>query len=375
MIELLFILLLFFIVYLTTIPCYPCKIEPFNVGCVKYFGQQSNTQHGHTISNNCQFYKQYFNHINVDENKSLSEYSILKSSKKINKNDILFVIDMQYDFCHPDGNFYVKEGEQIVESLKELATDWNGSNVIFSIDYHPPDHCSFDDCEDGKTTLCRNSKYNRCSGPFPAHCWWSSGGAKLFLQIPENKKFIYVHKGFMNEYDSFGAVPYSFNGCSRVYDCGLISKNTGGYLLNDTNNGTQNNPSDNDMRQFQSFIQNDNNKSKYLSITDKLKTIKKVGDIYVTGLAGDYCVLDTATNLRNIFPTNNIYYVINYTRVAWIKNSPPPPSPPPSPPPPPPIRLQYNNGFFLTDPMNLKSKLDKHGIKLCILDTECQNYQ
>jgi len=270
-----------------------------------------------------------------------------------NASNALFVIDMQNDFCNPDGNFYVKEGEQTVKPITELMEKWNGP-IIASIDYHPPGHCSFTNA----------THLPNCSGPFPSHCTWGSTGAILNSNISNalnDKNAMYVYKGFMNNLDSFGAVQYPNNSDNSKYPCGRIAsctsgqgfssgKETGGFLLgnNELQYSNLNYPNETQMKAHQENIDNDNNTG-YESI-DKyiLEKFKDIKNIYVVGLAGDYCVLDTVRNLNFLFSKSNIktkvYYVINYTRVAWL---------PGDKPSGPKQNLYFKNGNFLTPPTTI----------------------
>lgn len=48
----------------------------------------------------------------------------------------------------------------------------------------------------------------------------------------------------------------------------------------------------------------------------KMEALVKMNHIYVCGLAMDYCVLDTAINLRVRFPERRIFILVDMTRAA-----------------------------------------------------------
>lgn len=56
---------------------------------------------------------------------------------------ILVVIDVQKDFYHPDGALYVKGGEELPQKIAGILSKFDG--VIFTMDWHPKNHCSFID--------------------------------------------------------------------------------------------------------------------------------------------------------------------------------------------------------------------------------------
>ncbi len=51
------------------------------------------------------------------------------------------IVDMQNDFCHPDGNLYAPPSEEVIEPCRELADRAReaGAYVIFTRDVHPPE--------------------------------------------------------------------------------------------------------------------------------------------------------------------------------------------------------------------------------------------
>ena len=328
----LFFLIIIGVYFLVDIICKPCsqQIDTFNISSKYYFSQNTSNIYTKDISASNVWLDYYTNDLKTKDNKTLNDMSTSFNINSISsKNNLLFVIDMQYDFCDPNGNFYVKEGEQTVNPIKDLIDVWKGP-IIASIDYHPPGHCSFID----------TNYLPHCSGPFPSHCTWSSSGARIHSDISKSLKIknaIYVYKGFLNNIDSFGAVKYNFTNypCNRIIDCSM----TGGYLLGDSDSDFKNlnYPDNSYMINVQKNIINNNNTS-YKSIDDYINTrLQNIDKIFVVGLAGDFCVLDTVKNLKNIF-TKEIYYVINYTRVAWIPGEDNK------------SKLNFKGGHFLTPP-------------------------
>jgi len=82
----------------------------------------------------------------------------------IGKATALIVVDVQRDFC-PGGALPVPEGDKVVPVLNEYVKKFKaaGALVIFTRDWHPPDHSSF----------------NTQGGPWPRHCIQNSEGAQF----------------------------------------------------------------------------------------------------------------------------------------------------------------------------------------------------
>ncbi len=89
----------------------------------------------------------------------------------------LIVTDVQNDFC-PSGSLAIMEGDRIVPRLNMLVDAFTASDlpVLFTRDWHPPNHCSFK--ENG--------------GPWPPHCVRNTRGAAFHpnLQVPESATLI-----------------------------------------------------------------------------------------------------------------------------------------------------------------------------------------
>ena len=74
---------------------------------------------------------------------------------------ILVVVDVQKDFYHPEGALYVKGGEVLPERIAKVIPQFD--DVVFTLDWHPYNHCSFK--ENG--------------GIWPKHCVAHSEGSSL----------------------------------------------------------------------------------------------------------------------------------------------------------------------------------------------------
>lgn len=95
----------------------------------------------------------------------------------IDKQTALVVVDIQNDFC-PGGALPVKDGDKVVPVLNKYIEEFSkaGAPMLFTRDWHPPDHGSF----------------KAQGGPWPPHCVQNSEGAKFHrdLLIPPEGEIV-----------------------------------------------------------------------------------------------------------------------------------------------------------------------------------------
>ena len=82
----------------------------------------------------------------------------------VDEHTVLVVVDVQKDFC-PGGSLPVPDGDKVVPILNKYVEKFTkaGSPMIFTRDWHPPDHSSF----------------KPQGGPWPPHCVQNSKGAEF----------------------------------------------------------------------------------------------------------------------------------------------------------------------------------------------------
>ena len=82
----------------------------------------------------------------------------------IDEHTVLVVVDVQNDFC-PGGALPVPEGDKVVPMLNMYVEKFRkaGAAIIFTRDWHPPDHSSF----------------KSQGGPWSPHCIQNSKGAEF----------------------------------------------------------------------------------------------------------------------------------------------------------------------------------------------------
>lgn len=101
----------------------------------------------------------------------------------------LLVIDVQNDFARKDGKLYVNKGEEIVGPIVDLIEDKAGKYkwdlVVLTRDWHPADHISFaknhdlPDFSSYKYCDPRNGTVAQESTLWPVHCVQNTWGSQL----------------------------------------------------------------------------------------------------------------------------------------------------------------------------------------------------
>lgn len=156
----------------------------------------------------------------------------------------LIIVDFQKDFVNKNGSLYVAGAEyaevNIVDYINKHSSEL--CEVIFTVDWHTENHCSF----------------KKNGGTWPMHCIQFTEGAGISDNIMKtcifnNLPVKVFKKGNCDDIEEYGAFQY--------------------MNLNDYNNHIN--------------VYNEANESIYI----------KSSDIVVCGIAGDYCVYETLSNL------------------------------------------------------------------------------
>jgi len=244
--------------------------------------------------------------------------------------DLLMVIDMQNDFVDRPltgltgpfgiGAFAVNNGSSIIEPIIALYNKVTaaGGKVVFSRDVHPCDHCSF------STRGEKCDSTNELTGLFPPHCVSGTKGSGFVSEIYDdlNTKEIsptieagdisVIFKGCDQATDSFGALPYregQYANTRQEPGCKHADmNNTGGFYAKADKTGK-----DGKEVLKDSFDAADkDNKGSEFKVPESIKRI------FVVGLAGDYCVCDTAINLKAMYHDKEVTIIHDLTRNAFI---------------------------------------------------------
>ena len=153
----------------------------------------------------------------------------------------LLLIDIQNDFL-PGGALAVPEGDQIIPIVNQLQEHFD--LIVATQDWHPPGHKSFASNHEGRQPYDQIELLGLPQMLWPDHCLQGTSGADLAPALETNKIEAIFRKGTNPEIDSY----------SGFYDNGRL-KSTG--------------------------------------LADYLRG-KGVTQVYLAGLAGDYCVYYSA---------------------------------------------------------------------------------
>ncbi|TGJ86365.1 hypothetical protein E0Z10_g2369 [Xylaria hypoxylon] len=166
----------------------------------------------------------------------------------------LIVVDVQEDFCPPSGSLAVPNGRDVVVPINKLL-DLPFVLKVATKDWHPQDHISFAANHPGKqpyvdfVTIVNpdNATESYSSQLWPVHCVQGTTGAELLAELDVGKLDKIIEKGTDRRVEMYSPFYDPFVS-PRVSDSGLAA------LLRD----------------------------------------HAVTDVYVVGLAGDYCVKSCA---------------------------------------------------------------------------------
>ncbi len=177
----------------------------------------------------------------------------------------LIIIDMQNDFC-TGGALAVKDGETIIEPINAVQEDFD--TIILTQDWHPKDHSSF--ASNHNAEVYSNTEMDYGSQIlWPDHCIQGSEGAKFPRNLNTDKCDLILRKGCNPKIDSYSA-----------------------------------------------FFENDKNTTTGL---EGYLLKKEINQIYLCGLAFDYCVFYSAIDGKNL--GFDVFVFQDLTKAIDIKNS------------------------------------------------------
>jgi nicotinamidase-related amidase len=225
----------------------------------------------------------------------------------------IYIIDMQYDFIDQPftekdgtepvmGKFAVGDGKEVIQKIVDYLGDGSRyEKEIFSRDYHPTDHCSFFNGPGAR------------GGNFPSHCVQGTKGTEIVDPIKnvgkDHANAIVVFKGMHPDVDSFTAASFDSKqgssgiGCTGCGENGVsCSAITGAYTLPDAATDAWN--FDGELTQAEAV---------------KFELNPPDGSVIeVCGLAGDYCVRDTAIALKTLYPACTVVVLGDLVRYPFL---------------------------------------------------------
>lgn len=88
--------------------------------------------------------------------------------------EVLLIIDVQNDFC-PGGALAAPNGDEVVPVINSIIPEYTW--VVFTQDWHPPDHGSFASQHLGKQPFEMGELSGEPQMLWPDHCVWGTYGA------------------------------------------------------------------------------------------------------------------------------------------------------------------------------------------------------
>jgi nicotinamidase/pyrazinamidase len=154
-----------------------------------------------------------------------------------NERAALIVVDVQLDFL-PGGALAVAGGDRILAPLAALMRSGAFRDIVATQDWHPPGHVSFASRHPPRRAFETIELYGHEQVLWPDHCVAGSHGADLHPALPWERVRAIVRKGtdptvdsysaFRNNYDAHGNRPPTGLagylrecGVEEVYVCGL----------------------------------------------------------------------------------------------------------------------------------------------------------
>lgn len=173
----------------------------------------------------------------------------------------LLLVDLQIDFL-PGGALAVADGDAILEPIRDLAASGVFPLVVATQDWHPRGHVSFASSHPGRKPFDTISLHGEPQVLWPDHCIAGSAGAALHPRVPNEAIRAIVRKGTDRDADSYSGFRDNPNSARERRPTGLR-----GFL-----------------------------------------TECGVRDVYVCGLARDYCVSWTALDAADLGFTTTVLW-------------------------------------------------------------------
>ncbi|TGZ80117.1 Isochorismatase hydrolase [Ascodesmis nigricans] len=176
----------------------------------------------------------------------------------------LVIVDLQNDFCPPNGALPVPSGRDVIAPINKLL-QLPFVLKIATLDWHPPNHISFaDNHPPGNAPFTSETIIPHPENPdriykttlWPVHCVQNTPGAELVSELDQSLLDGVVKKGQDPRVEMYSAFTDPFHEGQQPWD-----------------------PESNSV-----------------CTSDLARTLKEKGvtDVYVVGLAMDYCVKSTA---------------------------------------------------------------------------------
>jgi nicotinamidase/pyrazinamidase len=121
---------------------------------------------------------------------------------KPSASSLLLVVDVQNCFL-PGGSLAVKDGDQVIPVINKIAKGFQ--NIVLTQDWHTPHHISFASSHPGKKPFeVIDLPYGK-QMLWPDHCVQGTAGAEIAKGLDIPKAQLIIRKGYNNEVDSYSA--------------------------------------------------------------------------------------------------------------------------------------------------------------------------
>lgn len=148
------------------------------------------------------------------------------------KSKVLVVVDVQRDFFDPSGSLYVSGSEELPAKIAAIAADYDA--VVFTLDWHPADHCSF--AAQGGIWPSHCVAYTQGAGiadEFSAVLTRGASDVQIFLKGTEQDKEQY---GAFEDLCCYPVIQAWFENCDSIDVCGIA----GDYCVKESTNNILN---------------------------------------------------------------------------------------------------------------------------------------
>ena len=119
---------------------------------------------------------------------------------KPSADDILVIVDVQYDFL-PGGSLAVPDGGAVIAPINALARRFQ--HVVLTQDWHPAGHASFASSHPGKKPFETTQLSYGTQVLWPDHCIQGTRGAEIARELDVPMAQMIVRKGYRPSIDSY----------------------------------------------------------------------------------------------------------------------------------------------------------------------------
>lgn len=120
----------------------------------------------------------------------------------ISAHAVLLVVDVQNDFC-PGGALAVPGGNEVIPVIHRMAPCFE--HIILTQDWHTPGHQSFASAHAGRAAHESVGVSYGAQTLWPDHCVQGTRGAEFHPDLHLPRAELIVRKGFRREIDSYSA--------------------------------------------------------------------------------------------------------------------------------------------------------------------------